>query len=740
MLKYLVIVATCAVTSSIFAQDLSGKVVDATNGERIPFASIYIINSEIGVIADSVGGFVFTSSLPERFDVKVSAQLYETVVVQATRGEELMVKLEHSHQDLEDVIVSTPGGGFGDENAFHVDQLKISELNAIQSSTLGEAISNVNGVQESSTGPGISKPVIRGLQGVRVLTMVNGVRMESQQWGGDHGFAITELGIGSVEVIKGPSSLLFGNDAFGGVIFLQDEPYSVQNTHTIDVNSRFETASIGTTSSMLYRAAKGNFRVSVGGLYTNHADYVLPSGHYLQDSRFKQIGGKFNLGYSKNNWVSHFRYTFGQGRVGIPGHSHDSIPEPSDFWLTTQSRSNNIPAQVIGMHIASWENKFFFKKNEINILVSNANNNLMEFEEKHTIPGLGVKLNSSYLKAGGVFELSDTWKLMPGIQSIYQVNTNDKSAEEQLIPDYNQFDQGVYALMSRKKDDWTIQFGGRVDLRILNASEENFSGSYVSPNFSAGLVNAGEGATIHFNVSSATRIPHVSELFSDGVHHGSLRYEIGDENLVREQAYQADLNVEIHGEHLEFIINPYYNLINNFISITPMDSLIEGYDAFSYIQTDQVNLFGADAGMHYHPHFAHWLHLESSYSYVRAHDNPGNSLALIPQARINSYLKIAPEMKGKFKIENVTLQHQFYFEQTKVAFDETSSPSFNLLNASVNCLWDLKTPLRISAGVKNALNEEYVNHLSRLKNINTPNVGRNVYISLKYNIKSKINK
>lgn len=738
MLKYLILVTTCAVTLNMSAQDLSGRVIEGTSKLPVPFASVFIVNTQLGVIADSLGYFEFKGSLPETFELKVSASLYETRLIRGSKGQELIIELEGSHQDLEDIIVSTPGGGFGDENPFHVDRLKVSDLNVIQSTTLGEALSNISGVQESSTGPGISKPVIRGLQGLRVLTMVNGVRMESQQWGGDHGLAISELGIGSVEVIKGPSSLLFGNDAFGGVIFLQDAPYIEQNSQSINISSRVESATLGSNSSLIYRVAKGNLRMSVAGLYSNYADYQLPSGSYVKDSRFKQQGGKFNLGYSKNNWVTHVRYTYSNSRVGIPGHSHDSVPKSSDFWVSVQNRSNNLPAQDVTTHIASWENKFFYKRGELALLVSNSNNNLSEYEEKVTIPGLKINNNSSYWKAAGVLQLNEKWSLLPGLQGIYQVNSNDPKAEEQLIPDFTQLDQGAYSLVTYKNKKWTFQVGGRVDIRSLNVGEFNFNKTYTSPNFSAGLVKAGKQTTVHFNVSSATRVPHVSELFSNGVHHGSLRYEVGDQDLKIEQAVQTDLNVEIHKEHLEVVINPYFNAISNFVGINPSDSIVDGYQVYNYEQYNQVSLYGGDIGLHYHPHFAHWLHFESSYSYVRAHDKVGNSMPLIPQARVNTFIKVAPETVGKLKIENVTLQHQYYFDQNNISFEEERTNAYNILNIAVNCLYDGAQKIRFGVGVKNLLNEEYINHLSRLKNINTPSVGRNFYISVNYVFKNKL--
>jgi iron complex outermembrane receptor protein len=330
-MKHILSLVALMLLGSAWSQELKGTVTDAETKEPVPYASVYITSAGIETITDSIGAFSFDASLPLQFEVLIRAQMYESLVINATNGSTLTIELEPSHQDLEDVIVSAPGGGLGKESAFHIDRLDMSELNAIQSSTLGEAITNINGVQAITTGPGISMPVIRGLSGLRVLTMVNGVRTENQQWSSHHGMAINELGVGAVEVIKGPSSLLYGNDAFGGVLFLVDEPYARQNSQEIRVQSRFETVTMGTKNTAVYKLARKNLRFSAAGLYANHADFQMPDGRYLRDSRYDQIGGKFNLGISRKNWVGHVRYTYSTGRAGIPGHTHDSIPDPSSF-------------------------------------------------------------------------------------------------------------------------------------------------------------------------------------------------------------------------------------------------------------------------------------------------------------------------------------------------------------------------------------------------------------------------
>ncbi len=711
-----------AFVGNLYGQGLNGRVINAENADPIPFATIYNPQTGSGVEANAEGYFSFSNELPENKRLVVRAATFETLIVDTTVVENLILRLRPVHLNLEDVVVSVPGGKLGEENAFHVDRLALKELNSIQSSTLPEAIGKINGVQTASVGPGISKPVIRGFQGTRILTLVNGVRIENQQWGSDHGMAANELGIGHVEVIKGPSSLLFGNDALGGVIFLVDQAYTGNDNWSLDLHSRGETVNASNTNSLVFKKSFKKVRFLVGGLYTTAADYQLPNGTFAKDSRFNQYGGKFNISYSGKKWVSHLRYSLSNGRFGVVGHTHDSIPDPSSFVGTQQGRKDDVPAQLISNHLLSWQNKYFHKRNELDIVLSHSANRLIEFEDKLTIPALNEIQANELLRIG------------PSIQAQIQSNRNEPTVEERLLPDFRQNDIGFYTLVSKKLKRTSLDFGGRVDHRFVQ-SDNDFTRNYTTYNFSAGFVRKFKSVTGHFNLSSGTRLPHISELLSDGAHHGSIRYEKGDANLKEEQSYQADLNVELDKEHLRFQVNPHYAFIKDFILLTPHGTVVDALPVFQYEQVNEAYLFGVDASLHYHPHFAHWLHLESAYSYVRAHDRAGQSLPLIPQGNLNNALSVHLHGKKWFSIKSVNFQHEVFFEQNFITKEETASKTYNLLNASIQMnlgkQWDL------NVGVKNIANVEYINHLSSLKNIGVFSPGRTIYLGINFNIKNK---
>jgi iron complex outermembrane receptor protein len=472
-------------------------------------------------------------------------------------------------------------------------------------------------------------------------------------------------------------------------------------------------------------------------MYSSNADYQLPNGKYLENTRFKEFGGKLALGYSKKNWVSHLRYTYSNTRAGIPGHSHDSIVNPVSFQMEDQLRTKRIPAQIMENHVVSLENKFFIGQDLLSLTIANATSRLTEFEDKNTLPYLSLNLNNTMLNLQYKKKLSDKIKWITGVQSIYQENKNGSKVEDSLIPNYNQFDVGLYSLIHAKLGTYDIQVGFRADNRVLNVNEEDLQRNFFSPNFSIGAVKNWKKNLLRLNASSGYRAPHVAEMLSNGRHHGSLQYERGNRDLNPEYSIQFDLSYELEQEHLSLVVNPFYNYLLNYISLVPRDSIVDGLPYYEYDQLTQGQLYGIDLGVHYHPHFAHFLHLESSYSYIRAQGRDGQNFSLIPQARINTFLKFDFQMQGAIKLEDIVLQHQFYFDQNFVAPQEASSPSYSLINFGLNASIGESEQLMMGMGVKNLLNTEYINHLSRLRNIDTPHPGRSYYLSIKYQLNNK---
>lgn len=718
------------------AQEIQGQVLDSLTKQGIPLSVVVLTDYNLGTQCDSSGRFQFTGSFPEKVSIKVSSYGYETRFFEARLGEKLIISLFSQHLELDEVTVSGARNLLQRDNSVRVEHSSISELNVVPVTNLGQAIEAIPGVYNASTGNGISKPVIRGLQGSRVLTLLNGIRIENQQWGGDHGMGLTDLGIESVEVIKGPASLLYGADALGGVIYFFDESYAPQKTHILKISSQFEHNSMGSVSSLFYRGSIKGLRINGGGRFNTQADYQLPNGQYVKNSRFRDMAGKVSLGWSRGKWISNLKYSYASARVGLSGHTHDSIIVPELFISSDQLRSKTLPVQYFTNHIASFDNKFIFKKHTLDLLVGFTQNALEEFEEKVTIPALELNLQNVLYNFKVNSEIGKRFTAVYGIQGMFQNMVNGSKASERLLPNSLQYDNGIYTNFYYDLQKWKFQAGVRADLRTLSSESDSidfpvsFRKTFSGFNFAFGTVYSAKRQLVRINISSGFRVPHMSELLSDGVHHGTLRYEVGDVNLVPEKAIQIDLTYEVSGDHLSFVLNPFVSQIKDYIGLNPQDSIVEGLPLFNYEQLDQAQLYGADFGFHYHPHFAHVLHIESSFSYLRGTSGSSQNLSLMPQARISSSAIVRLNMKTKFRISEIVLQHQYFLPQNDVVSYETRSVDYSVFNVGMNMKSMGNQVVEIQVGARNFTNTKYINHLSRLKNIGLESPGLKLYLKL----------
>jgi iron complex outermembrane receptor protein len=431
---------------NVHAQN-KGFLIDAQT--KTPLAQVNLLWIDIGVAAASndQGEFIIPNHLPSPAQLKISCVGYGTNIVLYRPDLQLTIELEPSHIQLHEMTVSAVTGVLQKNNISNVERRGMDELKHIQAVNIGQAMANIPGVYNSSTGNGISKPVIRGLSGMRVVTYWQGLRIENQQWGGDHGLGMGEVGLGEVEIVKGPSSLLYGADALGGVVYFLEEPYAAQDQIEGFVESIYDENTLGSKNLAGIKVANHSWRLNVFGSYNNQADFEVPSKEYVQNSRWKEQVLKASLGYHNKKYVGNLRYQFLQQRIGIPGHTHDSIVDVTTFLVDNQKRSKTIPAQTIQNHYALWENLVHWSNNELKLLAGYTQNTLQEYEEKITIPGIDVTLSNASVQLQWKKTFSEAMHWIVGTQNMLQRNQNSSKASTFLLPDAQTFDYGIYSLV-----------------------------------------------------------------------------------------------------------------------------------------------------------------------------------------------------------------------------------------------------------------------------------------------------
>jgi iron complex outermembrane receptor protein len=720
----------------LFAQTVEITVLDSMDSHPIADCSVYLFESDQSFITNTEGKVQFHPLSKGNVAVKLTASGYRVFYGEISFQKPFItLRLKANHLDMHEVTVSSGSTVLKNKNPFHVESRKLSELNAISSLNLGELMGKIPGVYSAALGNGISKPVIRGMQGMRIVTLLNGLRLEGQQWGGDHGIGLTSLGISGVEVIKGPATLLYGADALGGVMYLVDAPFSASGTRSIDAGVDAFANSLGGRVQVMFRESYQRFRWLMAFNYSNHADFQLPSGRFAKNSRFNDLGAKLSMSYSGQRSLFALRYTMSHSVAGIPGHTHDSTATPATFQVEKRGRFYELPAQFFRNHLLQTSAHWYRDKSDLNILIGATANRLIEYDEKVTVPSLSMLLLNGIAQAKWTYKWNSKLRWISGIQSMLQNNTNALNATVNLIPNARVLDAGVYSSITAELGKWNIQGGLRYDFRGLMVDLTSLRRlNYHGFNGTLGAVWVSGNTVIRCNASTGFRAPHLTELYSNGYHHGALRYEIGREDLKAEKATQLDLTLERPSEHSVIIINPFGNYIRNYIYLQPMDTLMNGIPAFSYVQNNQVLFYGVDLGFHLHPHFAHGLHWEVSASYIAVNSLGDSSVSLIPQPRLMNTVRYELNLGKKIRLKDLVLQSTLMGPQNRVAFNESSSQAYHVLDAALSLIFGKKEEFTLKMGGRNLLNTLYIDHLSRLKNIQMPFPGRNVYLSLAYSL------
>ena len=724
----------CLILTPLFLNAQSLSVVDSESLEPIPYASVEIHEIQVQSYCDENGIFEF-SYLLNTTPVIISANGYKptSFIYKSGDNNSFDIKLKKSHIFLNEIVVSPTTGLVQKNNLTNVILKKINQADQIMAPNLMELITNVPGVYSINTGSSISKPVIRGLSGLKVVTFLNGLRIENQQWANDHGLNFTDMGIKSVEIVKGPSSLLYGADALGGVLYFTDEDYLPPNSFNGSFESRFESNSLSSFNIARIKLATEKIRFNIYTGYKSAAEYQIPDGEFVKNSSYNRKSLKASLGYNKNNWILNLRYNYNSNENGLPGHTHSLNPSPEEFLLETQHRERILPLQLIEDHYLSIENKLILSNQSvIKFNTGFTSNSITEFEEKVTIPGISMLLNNIPYNFSFTSYVNENTKWISGIQGMLTKNSNDESAESSLIPNASSYDIGSYSLLQYSKSQFETQIGLRYDIREIDAGDllsKNFS----KLNGSFGLVFQKGLYTLRTNFSSGFRPPHLSEMLSYGVHHGTNRFEIGSQDLESEFANQFDISLDYSSEHINFNINPFYNHFQNYIYVAPSADFIDGYQVYEYTQASSARTYGGEIYLHYHPHFAHRLHLEHDFSYVIGEDNNNNPLPLIPQTRLNSNLKYEfAETNKKFQLKTILLQRTHFFDKNDVSTFENPSDSYEIYNIEGNFSYSGNQNMLMKLGIRNLFNTTYINHLSNLKGIGLPSAGINFYVSINY--------
>jgi iron complex outermembrane receptor protein len=733
MKKYIVALLL-GLTTFLHAQNsITGKVTDSKNNPLLG-VTVYASDLHKSTKTDLNGMYTLTELPNGNLTLVFSSVGFATQskkIEKTQNTQTLDVVMDELAFQMDEVIVSTPFSKLQSQNVMKVDRESVKSMQEKGSATLIEGLATIPGVSQISTGTSIGKPVIRGLSGNRVLVYTQGVRLENQQFGDEHGLGLNDSGVENVEVIKGPASLLYGSDALGGVLFFNPEKFALANTFQGDFGQRLFSNTLGSSTTLGLKTSTDNWKYLIRGAYNTQSDYKIPDDDRVTNTRFQEMDFKAGIGYSNAKFSSILRYNYNNLDVGIP---EDGIADQ------TTTKKTTFPKQGVFNNLLSLNNTLFFSDSKLDVNLGYIKNDRSEYEDSN-VAVLHMILNTFDYNVKYYLPKFGKVETIFGVQGMSQENKN--IAEEFLIPnattnDFGVFGTGIY--------DWgsnSLQAGLRFDYRRLVSEENGIDGeegyfealdkNYNSFNASLGYkTNFAKDLTFRLNAATGFRAPNLAELSSNGVHEGTFRYEIGNPNLKTEQNLQTDLDLEYKSTHFEFSVSVFYNHINDYIYSSPSGAEIDGFKVYDYIQNN-ANLYGGEVALHIHPHPLDWLHFETSFETVTGKLQDGGYLPQIPANNWDNTLKtdfvIGKWLEDAFATLNVSTT----FSQDKVSGFDISSDGYTLVNMGFGGkvkLGEMAFDLNLNGN--NLFNKTYIPHLSRLATSGIPNLGRNFVLGVAF--------
>ena len=623
--------------------------------------------------------------------------------------------------------------------------------NAIRPS-IGETLAKQPGVSATSFGPAASRPILRGLGGDRIRILTDGIgSLDLSSSSADHAVAINPLTADRVEILRGPSALLFGSAAIGGVVNVIDSRiprrYPERPLHV--------EGQLGYASAANERSANLGVDVPLGAGFVLHgdgswakSDDLRTGGHILSKSlraearastdpsiraladlngdlpnsaaRSAEIAGAF--GYVKgglNLGVSVTRHT---ALYGVPiRFSLDPSSEAEAPRLDVEQTRYDLRAEV------PLDGAFAFLR---------VRGGIARYHHDEIEPD-GAIATSFYTRGGELrVELEQSerggWGGTSGIQYLTKSVTIDGA--EKYLPDARQRQSGLFTLQSIKAGDWRFEGGARIETSRLSADADELldtpagkrrfttlSGSLgalyqYSPGWKAGL-----------NLSRSSRAPAIDELFANGAHAGTQAFEVGDPTLDAERSLGIEASLRRTTGPFRASLTAYVTRFANFIYQAPTGEIADDLPVFAYRQGKaRYRGFEAEVKAKIGKFGAIDWGIEAQADAVRATIVGEGPAPFIPPLRL---LGAVTGERGAFD-GRIEVEHALRVNRT--ADRETLTPGYTLVNAELE--WhplDRRPGLTLALAANNIFDVEARRHSSLLKDY-APLPGRDLRLTARF--------
>ncbi len=744
---------------------LSGSVIDEHDRSPLSFSEIFIPSLGIGDVADEQGRFSIDRLCPGKYTVRVMHLGCEPIerTIDLRKDLEVQFMLEHHAEELQEleVIRKRP-----DENVGQVRvEMDAAEIERSTGKDIANMLARIPGVNIVKTGPHIAKPMIHGLYGNRILMLNHGIRQEDQQWGTEHAPFIDPFSSDRLAVIKGAAAVQYGADAMGGVVIV--EPVSLDRTKGVEGEIRMFGSSNGRGGGMAGAIQGRPARLNklawrLQGSTRLKGDQHAPE-YVLSNTGLREAAGTFSIEWKGRRQHATAYYSVLGREMGILRASHignltdlqQAIERQRPWYVAPFTYAIEAPRQT-GMHqlLKVETGMRLGQRDQLIFTYGRQRNTRQEFDvrrgEARKVPALDLLLTTHSGDLVLKHWLGERLHGKAGLNAIHQENLNvPGTGVEPLIPNHVKRTLGAFILEHYPiTEKLELEAGARLEsstLKVYRYDENSIWTTTDHAFLNSALVLGAKWElrpkwSLHINGATAYRPPHVSELYSNGLHHGAGIFEIGDPGLASERSLKFVAGVEgfTLGDRLGLNVTVYRDRIADHIYLRPSGYILTirgAFPVFEHTATDAV-LSGLDA-MADLALSKDWR-FRSRYSMVRGRDLRANGpLYLMPPDRIENSIVFERAAAGGWKDIEAELISAFVFEQTRIqeGIDlAPPPPAYHLLNGSISASRAIgSNELRLGITVNNLLNTTYRDFLDRSRYFaDAPGMDVGIWARLKF--------
>ena len=510
------------------ARGVSGRLFNSLSGVPIPGALVVIEELRRETTSAADGTFSFAEVPAGRYHLMVKADGYSsrrTEIAVAPSAQPVTLQIDPELHFEEVVSVGVEARSQFD-SLQPTSVLSGQELTKQLGASLGQTLENQAGVNSRSFGPAPARPVIRGLDGDRVLILQDGQRMgDLSSQSGDHGVAINPVAAERIEVVRGPATLLYGANAIGGLVNVITNDIPTRAMTGVHGGALLDLGSAATEAGGAadIQAGNGRFAFHAGGGGRRSSDADTPLGP-LVNSQSRNGFGTVGVSWTGAKGYLGGSYGYDDTRHGVP------VVEDGQVELTPRRHAFSLRGGGENLQGAfdSFRATLGLRRYKHEELAAG------EVETAFFNDTTEIDVLGSHRPLG---------RLKGSVGASFLDRAFDARGDEALSPAVAQRGGAAFLYEELTRPHVTVQFGGRVEHgRYLPAGEPERS--FTTGSGSLGLLLRPAGAddrvTVALSLARAARIPALEELFYFGAHPGNFAFEVANPELRPEHALGFD--------------------------------------------------------------------------------------------------------------------------------------------------------------------------------------------------------